>query len=158
MELVHDIVVNGFTPCAAAAVHGVSGPSARKWLGRYLAEGEVGLRDRSSKPRRSPKKIKPEKALAIVELRRRRLIHARIAASLAVSKSTVGRVLKRAGLSKLSDLEPAQPIVRYEHEHPGDLVHIDAKLGRIERMGKRIPGSSHNHIKAGWEHFFVAVG
>ena|SRR6266581_1417630 len=65
LELVRDIVHNGFTPCAAAAVHGVTGPSARKWLGRYLAEGETGLRDRSSKPKRSPRRIKPEKALAI---------------------------------------------------------------------------------------------
>jgi transposase InsO family protein len=127
-------------------------------LGRYLAEGEAGLRDRSSRPKLSPRKIKPEKALAIVELRRRRLTHARIAASLGVSKSTVGRVLKRAGLSRLSDLEPSAPVVRYEHEHPGDLVHIDTKkLGRIERMGKRIPGSSHNPIKAGWEYLFVAI-
>ncbi len=158
LELVRDIVDKGFTPCTAASVHGVTGPSARKWLGRYLAEGKAGLRDRSSKPERSPKKIKPEKALAIVELRRRRLTHARIAASLGVSKSTVGRVLKRAGLSRLSDLEPSEPIVRYEHERPGDLIHIDTKkLGRIERMGKRIPGSSHNHIKAGWEHLFVAI-
>jgi len=158
MELVQDIVVKGFTPCAAAAVHGVTGPSARKWLGRYLAEGETSLRDRSSKPKRSPRKIKPEKALAIVELRRRRLTHARIAASLGVSKSTVGRVLKRAGLSRLSDLEPSEPVVRYEHERPGDLIHLDTKkLGRIERMGKRIPGSSHNPIKAGWEYLFVAI-
>ena len=158
MELVQDIVVKGFTPCAAAAVHGVTGPSARKWLGRYLAEGETGLRDRSSKPSRSPKKISPDKALAIVESRRRRLTHARIAASLGVSKSTVGRVLKRAGLSRLSDLEPGAPIVRYEHERPGDLIHLDTKkLGRIERMGKRIPGSSHNPIKAGWEYLFVAI-
>ena len=97
MELVQDIVVKGFTPCAAAAVHGVTGPSARKWLGRYLAEGETSLRDRSSKPKRSPRKIKPEKALAIVELRRRRLTHARIAASLGVSKSTVGRALGYRG-------------------------------------------------------------
>ena len=70
IELVRDIVERGFTPCTAAAVHGVTGPSARKWLGRYLAEGETGLRDRSSKPKHSPRKIKPEKALAIVELRR----------------------------------------------------------------------------------------
>jgi transposase InsO family protein len=158
IELVRDILDKGFTPCTAAAVHGVSGLSARKWLGRYLAEGEAGLRDRSSRPKMSPRKIKPEKALAIVELRRRRLTQARIAASLGVSKSTVGRVLKRAGLSRLSDLEPCEPVVRYEHEHPGDLVHIDTKkLGRIERMGKRIPGSSHTPIKAGWEYLFVAI-
>lgn len=96
--------------------------------------------------------------MAIVELRRRYLTQARIAASLGVSKSTVGRVLKRAGLSRLSDLEPSEPIVRYEHERPGDLIHLDTKkLGRIERMGKRIPGGSHNPIKAGWEYLFVAI-
>lgn len=93
LELVREIVNQGFTPCTAGAVHGVSGPSARKWLGRYLAEGEPGLRDRSSRPKRSPRQIKAQKALAIVELRRRRLTQARIAASVGVSKSTVGRVL-----------------------------------------------------------------
>ena len=65
LEMVLDMVVKGFTPCSAGAEHGVSEPSARKWLGRYLAEGEAGLRDRSSRPKRSPKSIKPEKALAI---------------------------------------------------------------------------------------------
>lgn len=158
LELVQDIVERGFTPCAASAVHGVTGPSARKWLGRYLAEGETGLRDRSSRPKLSPRRINPEKALAIVELRRRRLTQARIAASLGVSKSTVGRILKRAGLSRLSDLEPSEPVVRYEHERPGDLIHIDTKkLGRIERMGKRIPGSPYRSVGAGWEHLFVAI-
>ena len=158
IEMVGSIVDRGLTPAEAAAEAGVSAPTARKWLGRFLAEGRAGLRDRSSCPNRSPRKIKLEKALAIVELRRRRLTQARIAASLAVSKSTVGRVLRRAGLSRLSDLEPAEPIVRYEHERPGDLIHLDTKkLGRIERMGKRIPGSSHNPIKAGWEYLFVAI-
>ena len=141
-----------------AAVAGVSEPTARKWLGRYLAEGESGLHDRSSRPKRSPRSIRPEKALAVVELRRRRLTQARIAASLGVSKSTVGRVLKRAGLSRLSDLEPSVPVVRYEHERPGDLLHLDTKkLGRIERMGKRIPGGARSPIKAGWEYLFVAI-
>ena len=158
LELVQDVIHKGFTPCTAGAVHGVTGPSARKWLGRYLAEGELGLRDRSSRPKVSPRRIKPEKALAIIELRRRRLIQARIAASLGVSKSTVGRVLKRAGLSRLSDLEPCEPVVRYEHERPGDLIHIDTKkLGRIERMGKRVPGSPYRSVGAGWEHLFVAI-
>jgi hypothetical protein len=88
-----------------------------------------------------------------VELRRRRLTQARIAHSVGVSASTVSRVLARAGLSHLADLEPSEPLVRYEHAHPGDLLHIDTKkLGRIERMGKRIPGSSRNPIGAGWEY------
>ena len=86
-ELVRDIIDQGFTPCTAAAVHGVSGPSARKWLGRYLAEGETGLGDRSSRPKRSPRQIKPEKALAIVELRRRRLTQARIGRAWASPKA-----------------------------------------------------------------------
>src|SRR5918999_1053847 len=100
IEMVQSIVERGLTPVAAAAEAGVSAPSARKWLGRYLAQGEAGLKDRSSRPKRSPRRIEPEKALAIVELRRRRLTQVRIAASLGVSKSTVGRVLKRAGLSR----------------------------------------------------------
>jgi transposase InsO family protein len=156
--MVRSIVDKGLRPVEAAAEAGVSEPTGRKWLGRYLAEGESGLRDRSSRPKLSPRLIRPEKALAIVELRRRRLTQARIAQELGVSKSTVGRVLKRAGLSRLSDLDPAEPIVRYEHERPGDLIHMDTKkLGRIERMGKRIHGSSHSPIKAGWEYLFVAI-
>jgi transposase InsO family protein len=158
IELVRMIVDQGFTKAAAAREARVSEPTARKWLGRYLVEGERGLKDHSSRPQRSPRSIKAETALAIVELRRRRLTHARIAASLGVSGSTVGRVLRRAGLSRLRDLEPSEAVVRYEHEHPGDLVHIDTKkLGRIERMGKRIPGSSRTPIGAGWEYLFVAV-
>ena len=158
LELVQDIVAKGFTPCTAAAVHGVSEPTARKWLGRYLAEGNPGLEDRSSRPRRSPRAIRSQQAVAIVELRRRRLTQARIARTTGISKSTVGRVLKRAGLSRLSDLDPCEPVVRYEHERPGDLVHIDIKrLGRIERLGHRIPGGARGSVRAGYEALFVAV-
>ena len=76
-----------------------------------------------------------------------------------MSKSTVGRVLARAGLSRLRDLEPAEPVVRYEHEHPGDMVHIDTKkLGRIERIGHRITGNRRDTVDgAGWEFLFVAI-
>lgn len=158
LEMVRNILEQDHKLAWAAAEAGVSEPTARKWLGRYLAEGEAGLKDRSSRPNRSPKSIHPETALTIVELRRRRLTQARIARSIGVSKSTVGRVLRRAKLSRLRDLEPCEPVVRYEHEHPGDLIHIDTKkLGRIERMGKRIPGSSRSPISAGWEYLFVAV-
>ena len=159
IELVKDIVQGRLGPCAAAAAYGVSLPTANKWLGRYLAEGETGLLDRSSRPRLSPRAISPAKALAIVELRQRRLIQARIAASVGVSKSTVGRVLARAGLSRLKDLEPSEPVVRYEHAHPGDMIHIDIKkLGRIERMSHRITGDRRDSVDgAGWEYLFVAI-
>ena len=159
LEMVRDIVDRALTPCMAAAMHGVSEPTARKWLGRFLACGESALMDRSSRPQLSPKAISPAKALAIIELRRRRLTQARIAQALGVSKSTVGRVLARAGLSRLRDLEPCEPIMRYEHERPGDLLHIDTKkLGRIERMSHRITGNRRDSVDgAGWEFLFVAV-
>jgi transposase InsO family protein len=159
MELVEDITEHRLSCCAAAAAHGVTAPTARKWLGRYLALGTAGLADRSSRPTLSPRAIAPGKALAIVELRRKRLTQARIASAVGVANSTVSRVLKRAGLSHLRDLEPAEPIVRYEHEHPGDLVHIDTKkLGRIQRVGHRITGDRHGHVGGvGWEFLFVAI-
>lgn len=159
IELVRMIVDQGLSVAAAAREAGVSELTARKWLGRYLAEGEGGLNERSSRPKRSPRAIKPQTALAIVELRRRRLTQARIAVSLGVSPSTVGRVWCRAGLSKLRDLEPSQPVVRYEHEHPGDLLHIDTKkLGRIERMSHRVTGNRRDTAGgAGWEYLFVAI-
>lgn len=158
LEMVRDMTERRFTPSVAAMTHGVSLPTARKWLGRFLAQGEVGLADRSSRPAVSPRAIPASTALAIVELRHRRLTQARIARSLGVSESTVSRVLGRAGLSKLSDLIPVEPVQRYEHAHPGDLIHIDTKkLGRIRRQGKRIPGSPYSSIGAGWETLFVAV-
>lgn len=158
IDLVRDLVEQKAPLTMAALEAGVSPATARKWLARYLAEGEAGLRDRSSRPQRSPRSIRPEKAMAIVELRRRCLTQARIASALGVSKSTVSRVLARAGLSRLTDLAPQEPIVRYEHERPGDLLHLDTKkLGRIHRPGKRIPGSPYRSVGAGWETLFVAV-
>ena len=159
IEMVRDIAERGLTPAEAAAEAGVSQPTARKWLRRFLAHGEGALVDRSSCPMLSPNAISSSKALAIVELRRRRLTQARIAQAIGVSKSTVGRVLRRAGLSKWRDLEPSEPVVRYEHAHPGDLIHIDTKkLGRIERMSHRVTGDRRDGVDgAGWEFLFVAI-
>jgi transposase InsO family protein len=158
LEMVHDVLDRGLTLAATAAKHDVSVPTVRKWAARYVAQGEAALRDRSSRPAVSPRAIAADTTARIVELRRRRLTQARIARSAGVSASTVSRVLARAGLSRLADLEPSEPLVRYEHVQPGDLLHIDTKkLGRIERMGKRIPGSSRNPIGAGWEYLFVAI-
>ncbi|ETH92558.1 transposase, IS481 family [Bordetella pertussis STO1-CHOC-0019] len=81
------------------------------------------------------------------------------AQALGVSASTVSRVLARAGLSHLADLEPAEPVVRYEHQAPGDLLHIDIKkLGRIQRPGHRVTGNRRDTVEgAGWDFVFVAI-
>lgn len=159
LEMVMDITLCGTPQTEAAASAGVSLTTARKWLGRFLAGGVGALADCSSRPAQSPRSIAPGTALAIVELRRRYLTQARIARALGVSESTVSRVLRRAGLSKLSDLRPAEPVTRYEHEAPGDLLHIDTKkLGRIERLGHRITGNPRDSVTgAGWEYLFVAI-
>ena len=159
LEMVQDVVERKISLTMAATAYGVSVPTTRKWVGRYLVQGAAGLRDSSSRPALSPRSIAPGTALAIVELRRRLLTHAAIAKALQVSASTVGRVLRRAGLARWSDLVPSAPSVRYEHANPGDLVHLDTKkLGRIERMGHRITGNPRDNTNgAGWEFLFVAV-
>jgi transposase InsO family protein len=159
LEMVNQITEGTMNLAQAAAAQGVSAVTARKWLGRYLAQGQTGLKDRSSRPHCQPRAISAQCALAIVELRRRRLTQARIARSLGLSKSTVSRVLQRAGLSRLQDLEPADPVRRYEHAAPGELLHLDMKkLGRIERVGHRILGrGGRQHKGAGWEVLYVAV-
>ncbi len=159
VEMIQDITQRGLGVCAAAANHGVTVSTARKWLGRFLALGQAALCDASSRPLYSPRSIEPGKALAIVELRQRRLTQARIATAVGVSKSTVSRVLARAGLSRLADLQPAEPVVRYEHGAPGDMLHIDTKkLGRIVRPSHRVTGNRRDSVDgAGWETLFVAI-
>ena len=159
LEMVQDMTDRGLCATQAAARHGVTPPTARKWLGRYLADGASGLADASSRPKHSPRSISPATALLIVELRRKCLLQSRIAQQVGVSGATVSRVLARAGLSKLSDLQPREPVQRYEHEQPGDLLHIDIKkLGRIERPSHRVTGNRRDSVEgAGWEYLFVAV-
>jgi hypothetical protein len=159
LEMVQDVLECRLTFAAAGVAHGVSVPTVRKWVGRFLSQGQAGLRDASSRPQVSPRAIASRTALAIVELRRRYLTHAAIARALGVSGTTVGRVLRRAKLARWSDLKPSEPVVRYEHPCPGDLIHIDTKkLGRIEKTGHRITGDPRDTTDgAGWEYLFVAV-
>lgn len=159
LEMFQDITRRGFFVCEAALAYGVSAPTVRKWLSRYLAMGQTGLLDASCRPKCSPRAIEPAKALAIVELRHKRLKQARIAAALGISKSRVGRVLTRADLSRLVDLQLAEPVVRCEHEVPGDMLHIDTKkLGRIKRPSLRVAGNRRDSVdRAGWEMLFVAI-
>jgi hypothetical protein len=100
-----------------------------------------GLRDRSSRPLSSPSQTTPATGAAIEALRRQRHTGKQIAAEIGVSPATVSRILRRLGLNRLSALEPAKPVQRYEREKPGELIHIDIKkLGRIGSVGHRITG------------------
>ncbi len=159
LEMVKDITEGGFSASEAAAKQGVSAVTARKWLGRYLADGAAALLDKSSRPEKSPRAISPSVALTIIELRRKLFLQAHIASYMGVSKATVSRVLRRAGLSRLSDLRPDEPVQRYEREHPGELLHIDIKkLGRFDKVGHRITGDRRQRARhIGWDYVFVAV-
>lgn len=159
VEMVEDVLKSRLPCNQVAQLYGVSATTTRKWVSRFLAEGKAGLLDRSSRPDLSPRSIAESKVLTIVELRRKRLTQARIAEYLSLSKATVSRVLRRAGLARLSDLEPAEPVQRYEFEHPGDMIHIDTKkLGRIEKTGHRATGDRRDRSRgAGWEVLFVAI-
>ena len=154
-------VLSGQTPQAAARAAGVCPRTVHKWVARFEAEGFDGLKDRSSRPHRL---YRPTPA-AIVEqveaLRRQRWIGKQIAAAVGVSPATVSRILRRLGLNRIAALEPAEPVRRYERQHPGELIHIDIKkLGRFERTGHRITGKRTGNAASrgsGWEYVHVAM-
>jgi transposase InsO family protein len=157
------VVLEGWSLTAAAEAAGVSLRCARKWSGRYRAEGEGGLFDRSSAPKRVANRTPADRIAAIIALRRLRMTAAEIAETLGMALSTVSVILKRAGMSRLGRIGLQQPI-RYERERPGELVHIDVKkLGRIARPGHRVTGrisASGHHSRAydqGWEFVHIAV-
>jgi len=140
--MVKRVVTEGRSLAEAAEAAGVSERTAGKWVRRYRAEGEAGLLDRSSAPKRVHSCTAPERVEAIEALRRIRLRGPEIAELLEMATSTISAVLKRIGLGKLSRLETVEPIRRYERSRPGELIHIDVKkLGRIERgPGHRMLG------------------
>ena len=165
------VVERGWTLIAAAEAAGVSVRCARKWVGRYRLEGEAGLDDRSSAPRRVANRTPADRVAVIVALRQLRMTAAEIAETLAMPLSTVSAVLSRAGLGRLGRIG-LEPAVRYERSRPGELVHIDVKkLGRIEggagkRVGGRLPGKGRPRRNdgtgsrrglTGWEYVHVAV-
>jgi len=155
-------VMSGQTPKAVALAAGVCPRTIRKWVARYRAEGLAGLQDRSSRPRRLRRPTPQEVVVKIEQLRRQRWTGEQIAAEAGVSPATVSRVLRRLGLNKLSALEPAEPIRRYERERPGELIHLDIKkLGRIGSVGHRItgryPGAVNRHHGIGWEFVHVCI-
>ena len=132
-------LADGWTVTEVAAALGVTARTVRKWQARHVAEGEAGLRDRSSRPLASPRRLGEVAEAEILALRRRRLTGPAIARRLGRPVATVGLVLRRHGLGRLAALDARPEIVRYQRERPGELIHIDIKkLGKIDGVGDRI--------------------
>jgi transposase InsO family protein len=143
----------------AAEAAGVSRRTAFKWKRRFQEGGEAALVDRSSRPHRMPRQAHPVRVEEVLRLRRRRYTGPQIAARVGLSTASVARILARSGLSRLKSLEPQEPIVRYQRERPGELIHVDIKkLGRIGRIGHRIHGDRTTRVRGiGWEFVHVAI-
>ena len=163
------VVDERWTVTKAAGAAEVSVRCARKWVGRYRIDGELGLLDHSSAPCSIPHRTSEERVQAIAALRRLRFTGPEIAETLGMALSTVSGILTRIGMGKLGrlGLEPAQ---RYERQRPGELIHIDVKkLGRIERgAGHRVTGkrrtnpertdaAGRRRKQVGWEFVHIAI-
>jgi transposase InsO family protein len=170
-QLCRRVVDQEWTLTKAAEAAEVSVRCARKWVGRYAVEGELGLLDRSSAPLSIPHRTNEQRVQAIAALRWLRFTGPEIAEVLGMALSTVSGILTRIGMGNLGrlGLEPAQ---RYERARPGELIHIDVKkLGRIQGgAGKRVRGGTHSHNNphkrdaagvdrgtVGWECVHIAI-
>jgi transposase len=154
------VVDQRWTLTEAAAAAEVSVRCARKWVGRYRAEGELGLLDRPSTPATVANRTCERRFQAIAALRRLRFTGPQIAEALAMPLSTVSGILQRIGMGRLGrrGLGAAE---RYERERPGELIHVDVKnLGKIARPGHRVLGTRGYHRRRseqGWEFVHVAI-
>ena len=164
MLLVQRVLHLGWSVTMAAEAQGCSAATGYKWLRRFQAEGPEGLHDRSSRPRRSPMRLSPSREASIMARREATLEGPhRIAWALGEAPSTVHRVLRRLGAPRLRDLDrPTRLIVRYEREHPGELVHVDIKKqGRIPIGGGwRVlgrAGAPNAHRGDGYDFIHAAV-
>jgi transposase InsO family protein len=162
VQMVQSVVDGGLSCAAAARKYNTTPKTVTKWVKRFRAEGVDGLRDRSSRPLSSDSQIPQATCDAVEVLRRQRYTGKQIARELGISPATVSRILRRRGLNKLSALEPAEPVRRYEREKAGELIHLDIKkLGRIGSVGHRItgrqPGVINRHHGIGWEFVHVCI-
>jgi transposase InsO family protein len=167
--MVRAVVDGGLSKAVVARLYRTTPKTVAKWVARYRAEGVDGLGDRSSRPLSLPSQTAPATCAAIEASRRQRHTGKQIAAEVGVSPATVSRVLRRLGLNRIRDLEPAEPVRRYEREHPGELIHIDIKkLGKFNRTGHRITKdrtrqSSSRGVRGGkswgvgWEFVHVCI-
>jgi transposase InsO family protein len=157
--LVERVLSLGWPVRKAAEAAGISERRARHWIKRFRDEGEAGLEDRSSAPKRVANKTAAERVEAVLALRELRFTAAEIAESVAMAHSTVSAILKREGLGKLPPLE-AEPDNRYERARPGELLHADVKkLAGIVMPGHRVTGNRRVRArgKAGWQFVHVMI-
>lgn len=160
-EMALSVIEVRLSQAHAARLYGVSAKIVARWVERYKAEGRAGMADRSSRPVRMPQATAASIVERVVALRRQRWTGRHIAHEVGVSPATVSRILKRAGLSRLKDIAPAEPVRRYERALPGEMIHIDIKkLGRFERVGHRITGNRIGQSLSrgvGWEFVHVSI-
>ena len=139
LRLAQLIVDGGWTYSSAAKMFMVAPRTAKKWADRYRSEGVAGMADRSSRPQSSPNRTSPEVVRQIVRLRwRHRFGPVQIAGRLGMQTSTVHAVLVRCRINRLSRIDrvTGEPLRRYEHDHPGSLIHVDVtKFGNIPDGG-----------------------
>lgn len=139
LRLAKLIVEQKWPVAAAARMFMTSPPTARKWATRFRIEGPAGMMDRSSRPHSMPTKTPPAVVKQIVKARwRRRLGPVQIAGELGIAASTVHAVLVRCRINRLNRIDrvTGEPIRRYEHDHPGALIHVDVtKFGNIPDGG-----------------------
>ena len=158
-EIVSQVLERKASATEVAEAFAISIRTVWKWVRRFRLEGAPGLLDRSSRPASIPAKTSPDRELRILKLRRQRRVAWQIAKALRMARSTVSAVLKRLGLPRLKLLEPKPEVIRYQREHPGDLLHVDIKkLGRFNHVGHRIHGDRARRGRhVGWDHVYVAV-
>ncbi|HEX3582682.1 MAG TPA: IS481 family transposase [Thermoanaerobaculia bacterium] len=156
--LVSRVMVEGWSIRKAAEAIGLSGRRASHWIGRART-GDAGWQyDRSSRPHQLRGSLSEQTRRQIVAYRNERLTMAEIAAKVGCSQSSVSRVLAVAGLSRLTALEPPVPLIRYERDRPGELLHLDIKrFGKIDGIGHRITGVRTHRPRPGYECLHVAV-
>jgi transposase InsO family protein len=157
--MVERVLKKGMSVREVSEQLGVSRQTVYKWIRRYKDGGWPALYNKGCRPKRMPRRLRVELVATIAAMRRMRMTSPAIAYKLCIPVSTVSLELRRLGLNKLSSLEVKPPVMRYEHESPGDMLHLDIKkLGRIDGVGKRIHGDRSRRARgAGWEYLHVCV-
>lgn len=146
----------GWSVRAASEAAGMSERRGREWLRRWNAKEPMA--DRSSRPHASLATKQTTRDRVLVLRREWRTVR-QIAGIVGVGASTVARICRAAGLSRLRHLEAPEAPVRYERDKPGELLHVDIKrLGRFDRVGHRITRKrSFGSPRQGFEFVYVAV-